>query len=101
MAHAQPHAARLVVVDGGNAARCAAISARERRVDVVLLERAPEALEGGNSFLTAGAMWVAYTRSPAGSVLGRSAGREAAQFEARARADADEPTVAPAQVAQA
>lgn len=45
---------------GGNAALCAAISAARAGARVTLLERAPEALAGGNSRFTAGAMRVAY-----------------------------------------
>jgi tricarballylate dehydrogenase len=52
---------RVVVVGGGNAALCAAIAARERGADVIVLERAPEELRGGNSTFTAGAMRFAYT----------------------------------------
>src|SRR5262245_65525218 len=52
--------ARVVVVGGGNAALCAAISAREHGADVTLLERAPHALRGGNSRFTAGGMRVVY-----------------------------------------
>lgn len=51
---------RVVVVGGGNAALCAALSAREQGAEVVVLERAPESLRGGNSAFTAGAMRVAY-----------------------------------------
>lgn len=50
----------VVVVGGGNAALCAAISARENGSHVTLLERAPEDLRGGNSTFTAGAMRFAY-----------------------------------------
>ena len=52
--------ARVVVVGGGNAALCAAISAREHGADVTLVERAPHALRGGNSRFTAGGMRVVY-----------------------------------------
>ena len=51
---------RVVVVGGGNAALCAAIAARERGADVLLLERAPFEQRGGNSRFTAGGMRVAY-----------------------------------------
>jgi tricarballylate dehydrogenase len=53
-------ARRVVVVGGGNAALCAALSAREHGAEVTVLERAPESLRGGNSAFTAGAMRVAY-----------------------------------------
>lgn len=48
------------MVGGGNAALCAAISAAGEGARVTLLERAPEALRGGNSRFTAGAMRVVY-----------------------------------------
>jgi len=52
--------AQVIVVGGGNAALCAAISAANQGARVTLLERAPEALRGGNSRFTAGAMRVVY-----------------------------------------
>ena len=51
---------RVLVAGGGNAALCAAIGAREQGADVVLLERAPFDLRGGNSRFTAGGMRFAY-----------------------------------------
>jgi len=39
----------VLVIGGGNAALCAALSARERGASVLLLECAPKALRGGNS----------------------------------------------------
>ena len=50
----------VVVIGGGNAALNAAIAAAESDADVVLLERAPFALRGGNSRFTAGAMRTVY-----------------------------------------
>ncbi|NIP13285.1 MAG: FAD-dependent oxidoreductase [Pseudomonadales bacterium] len=50
----------VIVIGGGNAALCAAISAAEQGASVRLVERAPEALAGGNSRFTAGAMRVTY-----------------------------------------
>ena len=52
---------RIVVVGGGNAALCAAVSASEQGADVVVLERAPADVCGGNSAFSAGAMRVAYS----------------------------------------
>ncbi|MDX1431922.1 MAG: FAD-dependent tricarballylate dehydrogenase TcuA [Gammaproteobacteria bacterium] len=52
--------ADVVVVGAGNAALCAALSAREQGAEVVVLERAPEDERGGNSRFTAGAMRVVF-----------------------------------------
>ncbi|MBS0335638.1 MAG: FAD-dependent tricarballylate dehydrogenase TcuA [Proteobacteria bacterium] len=51
----------VIVVGGGNAAFCAALSARETCGRVLVLERSPEDEAGGNSRFTAGLMRVAYT----------------------------------------
>ena len=50
----------MVVVGGGNAALNAAIAAGEAGAEVVVLERAPFELRGGNSRFTAGAMRTVY-----------------------------------------
>ena len=50
----------VIVIGGGNAGLCAALSAREQGARVALLERAPEELRGGNSAHTGGAFRVAY-----------------------------------------
>ncbi len=50
----------VVVVGGGNAAFCAALSAAEHGVSVLVLERSPEAEAGGNSRFTAGAIRCVY-----------------------------------------
>ena len=50
----------VIVIGGGNAAFCAALSAREHCERVLVLERAPEAEAGGNTRFTAGAMRVVY-----------------------------------------
>jgi tricarballylate dehydrogenase len=44
----------VVVLGGGNAALCAALSAAEQGAKVALIERAPEAKRGGNSKFTGG-----------------------------------------------
>lgn len=50
----------VVVVGGGNAGLCAALSAREHGASVLVLEKAPEAWRGGNSFFTGGAFRCAF-----------------------------------------
>jgi tricarballylate dehydrogenase len=50
----------VVVVGGGNAGLCAAVAAAEHGARVLLLERAPAAKRGGNSFVTAGAFRFPY-----------------------------------------
>jgi len=55
----------VVVVGSGNAALCAGIAAAERGSKVLMLEKADEALSGGNTKYTAGAMRFAYASSEA------------------------------------
>ncbi len=50
----------VIVVGGGNAAFCAALAARECGSRVLVLERAPLEVSGGNSRYTAGAFRFAY-----------------------------------------
>jgi tricarballylate dehydrogenase len=52
--------ADVIVVGAGNAAFAAAASAREQGASVTVLERSPQALAGGNTRFTAGAMRFAY-----------------------------------------
>ena len=44
----------VIVVEAGNAAICAALSATEQGAKVLMLEKAPEAERGGYSLFTAG-----------------------------------------------
>src|SRR5437868_13093447 len=48
----------VIVIGAGNAATCAALSARENGARVVMLEIAPEEARGGNSCFTGGAFRV-------------------------------------------
>jgi tricarballylate dehydrogenase len=50
----------VIVVGGGNAAMCAALSAREHGARTLVLEKAPEAWRGGNGFFTAGGFRFAF-----------------------------------------
>lgn len=50
----------VIVVGSGNAALCAGIAACERGARVLMIEKADEALSGGNTKYTAGAMRFAY-----------------------------------------
>jgi tricarballylate dehydrogenase len=50
----------VIVVGAGNAATCAALSAREAGAEVLMLEVAPEEARGGNSCFTGGAFRVVY-----------------------------------------
>jgi tricarballylate dehydrogenase len=50
----------VIVVGAGNAATCAALSAKENGARVLMVEIAPEAARGGNSAYTGGAFRVVY-----------------------------------------
>jgi tricarballylate dehydrogenase len=50
----------VIVVGGGNAALCAALSASEHKKKILVLERAPEDEAGGNSRFTAGLLRIVY-----------------------------------------
>jgi len=54
------NSADVIIVGAGNAAFCAAHAAREKGSSVLMLERAPESENGGNSRFTAGAIRFAY-----------------------------------------
>lgn len=51
----------VVVVGSGNAGFCAAHAAREHAERVLIVEKAPQAWAGGNSYFTAGATRITYT----------------------------------------
>ncbi len=51
----------VIIVGAGNAALCAAHAAREQIGRVLVLEKAPRAWAGGNSYFTAGATRTTYT----------------------------------------
>jgi tricarballylate dehydrogenase len=55
-----PRSIDVLVVGAGNAALCAALAAADQGASVLVLERAPEALSGGNSRFTAGAFRCVY-----------------------------------------
>ena len=55
-----PEQVDVLIVGAGNAAMCAALSARESGAEVAILERAPEEESGGNSRFTAGAIRCVY-----------------------------------------
>jgi tricarballylate dehydrogenase len=57
---APPVSIDVVVVGAGNAALCAALAAADAGASVLVLERAPQALAGGNSRFTAGAFRCVY-----------------------------------------
>src|SRR5262249_26079473 len=50
----------VIVIGAGNAATCAALSARENGARVLMLEIAPEEARGGNSAFTGGAFRIVY-----------------------------------------
>ena len=55
-----PEQVEILIVGAGNAAMCAALSARESGAKVAILERAPTEESGGNSRFTAGAIRCVY-----------------------------------------
>jgi tricarballylate dehydrogenase len=72
----------VVVVGGGNAAMCAALSARESGARVVVLEKAPEAWRGGNGFFTAGGFRFAFKSfDELRTLIGDLSDQEAAQMQ--------------------
>jgi tricarballylate dehydrogenase len=51
--------ADVIIVGCGNAALCAAIAAREKGADVLVVERSPKQQQGGNSYFSGG--WMRFT----------------------------------------
>jgi tricarballylate dehydrogenase len=50
----------VLVIGAGNAAICAALAAQEQGARVLVLEKAPEHMRGGNTYFTGGAIRFAY-----------------------------------------
>ena len=72
----------VIVVGAGNAALCAALSAVENGARVLVLEKAPEALRGGNSYFTGGGFRFAFDGLPdIRSLIPEMTDEEAAQIE--------------------
>lgn len=72
----------VIVVGGGSAGMCAALAAREAGARVLVLEKAPKAWRGGNSFFTAGAFRFAFASfEELRSIMGDLSDEEAAQID--------------------
>ncbi|MDD5039500.1 MAG: FAD-binding protein [Dehalococcoidales bacterium] len=54
----------VIVVGAGNAALTAALAAKNQGAKVLVLEKAPEHLRGGNTYFTSGSFRVAYGTNP-------------------------------------
>src|SRR5438874_9316557 len=72
----------VIVVGAGNAALCAALAAREAGASVLVLEKAPRHLRGGNTAFTGGGFRFAYDGfDDVGSLLPDLSDSEAAGIE--------------------
>jgi tricarballylate dehydrogenase len=72
----------VVVVGGGNAALCAALSARESGARTLVVEKAPETWRGGNGFFTAGGFRFAFKSfDELRSIVGDLSDEEAASMD--------------------
>ena len=72
----------MVVVGGGNAALCAALSARESGARTLVVEKAPETWRGGNGFFTAGGFRFAFKSfDELRSIVGDLSDEEAASMD--------------------
>lgn len=72
----------VVVVGGGNAAMCSALSAAEHGAKVAVFEKAPESERGGNSSYTAGSWRVAYDgQQDALDIMSDLSEREAEKYD--------------------
>ena len=60
MSTTNANTADIIVIGAGNAALCAALAAREAGRSVVVLEKAPEPMRGGNTYFTGGAIRFSY-----------------------------------------
>ncbi|ACO47972.1 FAD-dependent tricarballylate dehydrogenase TcuA [Deinococcus deserti] len=84
------HTFDTVVVGAGNAALCAALSARERGMRVLVLERGPHGKRGGNSYFTDGAIRFAYNDlNDIRDVIPRISDEEAEQIVMPSYSEAD------------
>ena len=81
---ANPTSADVIVVGAGNAALIAALSAHETGARVIVLEKAPKELRGGNSYFTGGGFNFAYRPEDAIELLADAsqAEREGIEWEA-------------------
>ena len=80
----------VAVVGAGNAALCAALAAREAGAEVLVLEKAPEAERGGNTYFTGGGFRFPYEGlEQLRGILPDLSGAEAARVDVGAYREAD------------